>query len=208
MIITEITEYFLINNLTVQFLEALLKHSDANLLRLIEQGSHRAFDEIYRRYWQKVYTEAHKVVRDPDASSDITQEVFINLWEKRATTSIACLSAYLYGTTRNQVFKYLRNGKIAQTHLAKITKITASNHTEQTVNFHQLQEMYSARLADLPERCREVFHLSRNEQLSTKEIATRLQISPKTVENQITKALKYLRAVLQVANLLILWLIF
>ncbi|MEQ9443178.1 MAG: RNA polymerase sigma-70 factor [Cyclobacteriaceae bacterium] len=180
------------------------EYSDAELWGLVEQSNHRAFDEIYRRYWQKVYREANKVLRDADASSDLTQEVFVNLWSKRSTTSITHLPSYLSGMTRNQVFKYLRNGKIAQSHLARITQITSSNHTEQMVDLHQLEEMYSDGLASLPDRCREVFRLSRSEQLSTKEIATRLNISPKTVENQITKALKHLKAVLRVATMLVL----
>lgn len=153
-----------------------------------------------------MFTDANRVLRDADASSDITQEVFVNLWDKRRKTQIDCLSGYLYGMTRNQVFKHLRSGKIAQVHLTRITQITSLNQTEQMVNFHQLQEQYSASLNGLPERCREVFYLSRNEHLSTQEIATRLQISPKTVENQITKALKHLRASLRFADVLIIWL--
>lgn len=186
----------------------LKEHSDADLWSLVEKNSHRAFDEIYRRYWQKVYSEANKVLRDPEVSSDITQEVFINIWDKRSNTTIANIPSYLYGMTRNQVFKHLRNGKIAQMHLSRINQIVSLNQTEQMVNYHQLREMYASSLSGLPERCREVFQLSRDEHLSTKEIATRLQISPKTVENQITKALKYLRAVLQAANLIVIWLIF
>ena len=188
-------------------MEAFLEYSDSDLWQRVEQNNRSAFDEIYRRYWQKVHTEANKVLRDREASSDITQEVFINLWDKRTTTAVDCLSAYLYGMTRNQVFKHLRRGKIAQMHLTRITRIIALNHTEQMVDFHQLQEQYTSGVADLPDRCREVFCLSRDEHLSTKEIAIRLRISPKTVENQITKALKHLRAILQVSDLLVIWLL-
>ena len=100
--------------------------------------------------------------------------------------------------TRNQVFKHLRRGKIARAHLTRIIQVTSENYTEQMVNLNQLQKMYLDGVADLPERCREVFQLSRSEHLSNREIADRLCISPKTVENQITKALKHLRVILRI----------
>ena len=172
------------------------KLSDAELWKLIAQNNHDAFSEVYRRYGAKAHREVNRVLGNSEASNDLVQEVFVSLWTKRGTR-VACLSSYLYGMTRNQVFKYLRRGKIAQSHLARINRIASENCTEQMVNLSQLQEMYSAGVADLPERCREVFQLSRDEHLSNREIATRLRISPKTVENQITKALKYLRVVLR-----------
>ena len=183
-------------------MEDYSEHSDTELWELVTRNSHCAFDEIYRRYGQKVYGNANRVLYDSEASSDLTQEVFVGLWTKRNTTAITCLSSYLYGMTRNQVFKYLRQGKIVQAHLSRITQITSGNYTEETVELSQLQEIYSVGVAHLPERCREVFQLSRNEQLSTQEIATRLCISPKTVENQITKALKHLKTVLQATTVL------
>lgn len=189
-------------------MEDFTKHSDTELWELITQNSHCAFDEIYRRYGQKVYYAANRVLHDTEVSGDLTQEVFVDLWTKRNTKAITCLSSYLYGMTRNQVFKYLRRGKIAQSHLSRITQIASGNYTEQMVDLSQLEEMYSVGVADLPERCREVFQLSRNEYLSTQEIAVRLCISPKTVENQMTKALKHLRTVLQVTTALVTILLF
>lgn len=183
-------------------MEDFLEHSDAQLWKLVSRNSHGAFNEIYRRYGQKVYGEAHRVLHDPEASSDLTQEVFIGLWTQRSRTTVACVSSYLYGMTRNQVFKHLRRGKIAQAHLSRIDQIAAENSTEQMVDLQQLEERYLTGVTDLPARCREVFQLSRNEHLSNQEIAARLQISPKTVENQMTKALRHLKAVLRVATML------
>ena len=176
---------------------AYSEQSDTELWELVTQSDPYAFDEIYHRYWQKVFREANRVVNDTDVSGDLTQEVFVDLWSKRNSKTITTLSSYLYGMTRNQVFKHLRRGKIAQSHLARMARVTSANCTEQTVNLNQLQEIYSSGVAGLPKRCREVFQLSRQEQLSTQEIATLLSISPKTVENQITKALKHLKSVLR-----------
>ncbi len=171
-------------------------HKDGDLWQQTRCSNIPAFNELYNRYWSKMYLSAYKVLKDHEASEDMIQEVFTQLWMKRKDTDIACLSAYLYGMVRNQVFKFLRDGNIARKHLDRISHITFAEQTEQAVNFNELQEMYSKTVAGLPARCQEVFQLSRNENLSTKEIATRLDISPKTVEHQITKALKLLRIAL------------
>lgn len=185
-------------------LEGLSGYSDADLWQLVSLNNFRAFDEIYHRYWSKLYVSAYKVTKNQAASEDIIQEVFTQLWIKRKDTQIDGLSSYLYGMVRNQVFNFLRDGNIARKHLDRISHISFVERTEQAVNFNELQEMYSKTVADLPIRCREIFQLSRNEHLSNKEIARRLEISPKTVEHQISKALKLLRIALSEVMLLVL----
>ncbi len=174
-------------------LKGVSEYSDGGLWDLVRQNCQEAFEEIYRRYWSKIYFAAYKILKEHEVASDITQEVFTNLWLKRDTAEINNLSSYLYGMVRNMVLKNLRDGKIAQSHLDRMNHVTFVNQTEETVNLNQLQDIYAASMAALPERCREVFHLSRHENLSVKEIALQMSISPKTVENQITKALKLLR---------------
>lgn len=182
-------------------LEEFTGYDDTDLWQLVRLNNFRAFDEVYCRYWSKMYHSAYKVLKNHEASEDIIQEVFANLWVKRKDTAIASLSSYLYGMVRFQVFNYLRDGNLSKAHLERVNQISVVEHTEQVVNFNQLQEVYNKSIAALPERCREVFQLSRHENLSTKEIAIRLHISPKTVENQITKALKLLRIALKEAVL-------
>ncbi len=170
--------------------------NDEELWESVRLNNFRAFDEIYHRYWSKMYISANQVIKNHEASEDIIQEIFTQLWLKRKEVTISSLPAYLYGMVRNQVFKYLRDGNIAKEHLHRIHQISFVEQTEQAVNFAQLQEMYNKSVSELPTRCREVFQLSRNEHLSIKEIAHRLDISPKTVEHQISKALKLLRVAL------------
>jgi RNA polymerase sigma-70 factor (ECF subfamily) len=180
------------------------KYSDAELWEFIKCNRSQAFDEICHRYWSKLYHAAYKVLQDHEASSDIIQEVLADLWMKRKDALISSLPAYLHGMVRNQVFNSLRNHKISQRHLDRMNHVVFVEQTEQMVNFNQLQEIYDKSVNALPERCREVFKLSRHEDLSIKEIAQRLDISPKTVENQMTKALKYLRLALKETVLLAL----
>jgi RNA polymerase sigma factor (sigma-70 family) len=87
----------------------------------------------------------------------------------------------------------LRSGRITEKHLQRITTIVFENSVEEEVEAHELQKILDQEIAALPEKCREVFYLSRVELLPNKKIAEKLQISPKTVENQITKALRSLR---------------
>ncbi len=176
--------------------------TDDELWKLITLNDRYAFDEIYQRYWKITYQNAFKVLKNHENSSDITQEIFVDLWFKRHSKEIASFASYLYGMVRLKVFRLLRDGKISTKHLERIQKITFVNQTEQMVNFEQLKTIYEQSVTTLPDRCREVFVLSREEYLSVKEIATRLDISPKTVENQITKALKHLRIALQEIALL------
>lgn len=185
-------------------LEDFSGYTDASLWQMVRHHNFRAFDELYQRYWSKLYFSAYKVIKNQQASEDIIQEVFTQLWMKRKETSITSMSSYLYGMVRNQVFNYLRNGNIARGHLDRIHQVSFVEQTEQTVHFNETQEIYLKSVASLPTRCREVFQLSRNEHLSNKEIAARLNISPKTVEHQISKALKLLRIALNETILLMI----
>ena len=136
---------------------------------------------------------AYNLLGDKETCRDILQDVFADLWSKRKSTFIDALSGYLKVAVRNRVFRHLRNGAITRKHLDRLEKIAFVDATEQMVNFNLMKQKYEASVALLPEKCREVFLLSRVENLSIKEIAARLAISPKTVEAQISKALRHLR---------------
>lgn len=136
---------------------------------------------------------AYRVLEDREVCRDILQDVFTDLWLRRHTTFIENIGAYLKIAVRNKVFKQLRKGYISQKHLNSLDKIIFVDATEEMVNYNQVKELYERSVAELPERCRKVFIMSRTENLSVKEIAALLDISPKTVENHISKALSHLR---------------
>ncbi len=173
--------------------EHLGTYEDYELLNLMKLNNQAAFEEIYKRYWSSVLISAYNILKDKDACKDIVQDVFTDLYSRRATICISSLSSYLRVAVRNRVFKYLQKGNLAQHHLETLDRVSFVYATEQMINFNQLKERYKKGLEALPNKCREVFLLSRNKNLSTIEIAIHLNISPKTVENHITKALKYLR---------------
>jgi RNA polymerase sigma-19 factor, ECF subfamily len=166
---------------------------DQELLALISQDDHQAFDEVYRRYWEVLVKTAYNVTQEKEVCHDCVQEIFVSLWAKRRHVEIRDLSRYLFRAVRLKVFEHLRNGNIAQKHLDRMSFIISSNNIEQITNRNELKMELDLSLSKLPERCKEVFELSRFEHLSHAEISNQLNISAKTVEGHITKALKQLR---------------
>jgi RNA polymerase sigma-70 factor (family 1) len=181
------------------------KQTDAELLDLLKIGDKRAFTIIYDRYCSKLYRAAFKILEDHDLAKDVTQETFIMLFEKVSDRMIINLQAYLFQTVKYQCFMHLRSGRISEKHLHQMNLIIASNTLEEELNAKELQFLLDESIATLPDKCREVFYLSRFESLSNKKIAERLNISHKTVENQITKALKILHTSVNKLAVLILF---
>ena len=166
--------------------------TDSELLELLKAGDRHVFAIIYERYCSPLYRTAFNILSDQALAKDVVQETFIMLFEKANERLIINLQAYLFQTVKYQCFMHLRSGRILEKHLNQMNLIIASNELEEEMEAKELQFVLDESIATLPERCREVFYLSRFESLSNKKIAERLKISNKTVENQITKALKIL----------------
>ncbi len=175
---------------------------DKELVAMIYQHNHSAFNEVYSRYWEVLVKTAYNVMQDTEVCHDCVQEIFVSLWEKREQSDIRDLSRYLFRAVRLKVFEYLRNQNISQKHLDRMNFVISSNNIEQIINLNDRKKTLDLSLAKLPERCKEVFELSRFEHKSNTEISSHLNISLKTVEGHITKALKQLRADLMIIILL------
>ena len=167
---------------------------DQELLDLLKTGDRFAFAAIYDRHCSSLFRVALNILGDSEIAKDVVQEAFIMLFEKVNERVIGNLQAYLFQTVKYQCFMHLRSGRISDRHLHKMNLILASNAVEEEMDAKELQSVLDQSIATLPEKCREVFYLSRVESLSNKKIAERLKISHKTVENQITKALKILHS--------------
>ncbi|MBT34566.1 MAG: RNA polymerase sigma-70 factor [Thalassobius sp.] len=168
--------------------------SDDKLLVFIRKDEQAAFLEIYQRYWARLYKYAYNVIQNQPACEDIIQEIFLDLWNRRKELLISNLQAYLYKSVKFQIFKYLRKNEIEQKHLSLINKIQFVNNTEEYINVEELEQLLDKSISQLPEKCREIFYMSRFEQKSYQEIAQKLNISTQTVKNQVSKALKFIRA--------------
>lgn len=157
----------------------------------LEDGN--ALKIIFERYHNRLYRIAAGVLRDRALAKDLVQDVFVDLWNRRHASQIRNLNNYLTRAIKFQVLKQLRDGKLLDEHVRLAEQIRFANQTEEALNGQELQILLEKAVDQLPPRCRQVFVLSRFENLSHKEIASRMGISAKTVEVQIGKALVFLR---------------
>lgn len=176
-------------------LENVTGSEEKSLLERLIQEDRSAFEQIYNNYWSKLYIYAYNILRDRQASEDIVQEVLVSLWLKRKVLEINSLNAFLFTSVRYQVLKYIRSGKVRENFFLEIEQISESTAIE-LITEKNINDMIDIHVTKLPARCREIFLMSRKQHLSNKEIAERLNISSKTVENQITIALRGLRIAL------------
>lgn len=170
--------------------------TDLELTDLIKSGDQRAFTIIYDRYWRLLYGHIFKMLRDEEDSKDILQEVFSNLWlNSEKIPVITNLAGYLYTATRNRVLNAIRKNKYQSDYLESLARYhtEASDETIQNIECRDLTIIIDKEIASLPPRMRQVFDLSRKENLSNKEIGKLLGISEETVKKQIQNSLRTIR---------------
>lgn len=167
--------------------------TDEALIQMLQSNHEWALKVVFNRYHIPLYQLAVGVLRDEDLAKDVVQDVFIDLWNRRHTSNILMLGNYLSTAVKFQSLKQLRNGRMQDHHLRAVQNIQFVNQTEESINFKELDSTLKTVLEQLPPRCKQVFELSRFENLSHKEIAGKLGITAKTVEVQIHKALVVLR---------------
>jgi RNA polymerase sigma-70 factor (family 1) len=170
--------------------------TDERLIALIRENDLTAFERIYNKYWSKLYLSAYNILRDRQVSEDVTQEVLVNLWMKRDNLQLNSLNAYLYTAVRYQVFNVIRSGKVRADLFNHLEELFSNNGGEDILSEKDINRLLDQGVAELPDKCRQIFIMSRKQHLSTKQIAEQLGIAPKTVENQLTVALGRLRKTL------------
>ncbi|MDJ1486037.1 RNA polymerase sigma-70 factor [Cytophagaceae bacterium YF14B1] len=173
-------------------------HTEEDLIRQLKDGNQAAFKTIFHLYYRPLTLFAMKYVGDVEEAKEITQEFFIRFWEKHASVEINfSLKTYLYHSVRNACYNFIEKNKVAQRRLTdwKKNPFIQDPILDKIIAAEQ-EEILLKGIDSLPEKCKEIFIMSRIEKLSNKEIAAKLQISVKTVEGQITIALKRLKNLL------------
>lgn len=173
--------------------------SDDELNSLVSKGNDFAFRELFTRYWEKLYVAAYKVLGDEDASEDIVQDIFLNLWERSSEVEIKNIRAYFYQAVRYQVTNHIKKIRFVDKRAEIVGNHLMGNNVDDYMASNETQTLIDRTITSLPSRCREVFCLSRFENLSNKEIASKLGISVLTVETHMKRSLKCLRKSLDLA---------
>jgi len=174
----------------------MLPTETRKLVKKLRKGNVSAFDLIFKIYNQKVFNFCLKLLNKQEDAEEVTQEVFIALWENREKIELnTSLSSYIYRIARNKIYNIYRKSFYVQAYLEYMNANDKKleSFTEDEILYNELNRFLNITIDALPPRRKEVFELSRFEGLTYKEIAKRMKISENTVDVQIRKALGFLR---------------
>ncbi|REA60934.1 RNA polymerase sigma-70 factor [Dyadobacter luteus] len=169
--------------------------SDSELIDLLREGDENAFQEIYRRYWHKLYMVAARKAELEEDAEEIVQDIFVDLWERRGQVEIVELNKFLFSAVKYKVLNHIRSKMIRQEYSRETVRILGEKHssTEEELALADLRQALKYGMAQLPLKSQEIFRLNRLEGLSVKEIAARLHIPERTIEYHITQSIRTMR---------------
>ena len=169
-------------------------HTDQELVALLKESNDGVLEEIYNRYWKRLYNAAYKRLSNTNHCEEFVQDVFTTLWARRTEITIdSGLANYLYTSIKNSIIDFHRREVLKEQYILSKRVIEIDTSTEDDIHVRDLKTKIDLMVRMLPQKCRSVFMLSRTEHKTNLEIAALLNISEKTVEGHLTKALKYLR---------------
>lgn len=171
--------------------------NDKNIIRRIKEGSDSAFIELYEKYWDKLYYTCYKRISSKEETEDILQELFVELWNRREKLEIrTTVAAYLFTALKYKIFRLIDSKNVRNKYLVRVENeelLGSDKTTEKKLLFDELYSLIEQNIEKLPKRCKLIFKLSRQENLSASEISEKLNLSQNTVQNQITSAKKILK---------------
>lgn len=173
--------------------------SDSVTLNLLQQGNEDIFENVFKQHFNSLHAYAFTILKDAVAAEEVVQSLFLKIWEKKENLDIrTSLKSYLYRATYNDCMNIIKHWQVRQRHQDHISYVSdmSYEHTANQLHENELKKELQKAMNLLPEKCRTIFQMSRFEELKYQEIADRLEISIKTVENQMGKALKILRTAL------------
>lgn len=172
--------------------------SDEMLWNAIQEGNEIAFKVVFNRFLPTLLATARHYLKDENTCENVVQDLFLNIWLKRQTLRINDFKSYFTASARYEVYKVLKkqkslNGVLYTDQQLENSTMVQMNEAEERYDASALKNQLASYLLELPKRCREIFLLSRQEHLSNAEIAARLNISKRSVENQLSLALNHLK---------------
>ncbi len=170
-------------------------YSDQELLALLARDDKDAFTELYDRFWKKLFVTAFSRMKEKESAEDIVHDVFVGLWNNRKKIQVEQPENYLATAVKYSVLTNIKKRTREQNYRNNeaFTAFSGESLAERQLHYKRILEIVRSEVEHLPEKCRLIFKYSREEGMPVKEIARELHLSPKTVENQLTKALRHIR---------------
>lgn len=170
--------------------------NDEGIISSLAKRDEKIFEQVFKTHFKNLHAYAFNIVKDEMLAEELVQGIFYKLWERSENLSISgSIAAYLYRAVYNESLNHLKHMKVRasfQLHALHQMK-NQTDSASKKIMLKELEVKLQKALQELPEQCRTIFQLSRFEELKYSEIAQKMDISPKTVENQMGKALKLLR---------------
>lgn len=172
-----------------------MKKSESHIIKGLKSGQESAYDLLFQEYYRPLTVFAHGYVQDLDAGKEIVQDLFVHLYEKRKNLLISTsLKSYLYQSVRNRCLNYIKHQQVQKNHHDRMNPgPDRSDDLEEQILEVELEHRIFQIVEQLAPQCRKIFNMSRVSGFSNAEIAEKLGISKRTVETQISNALKILR---------------
>lgn len=170
--------------------------NDKFLIQQVVEGDEKSFEMLYDRHWEMLFRIAHSKVGSIELAKEIVQDLFTDLWFKRENLiNIKEVKPYLIGALKYTVLDHIRKQTVRDRYVKEVMNTVVRNGYDcfENVSFNETKNVVFEQIELLPVQCKKIFKLSRFEHLATKEIAFKLNLSPKTVENHIGRALKILK---------------
>ena len=163
---------------------------------LLAQRDEAAFEQMFKTHFKRLHAYAFTILRDEIQAEEMVQQVFFKLWERNENLSlIGSVSSYLYRAVHNESLNYIKHQKVRSNHQLNVAYSMKNEveHPAKKIMAGELEKKIHSALNELPEQCRTIFQMSRFDEMKYREIADKLGISIKTVESQMSKALRLLR---------------
>ena len=167
---------------------------DTKTLKALQQGSHKAFEEVFITYYGKTKAFIYGYIKSGPDAEELTEDLFVNLWINRHSIDISkSFDSFLHTVARNSAINFLKHKYVEDTYLNNIQKQECSSTSEEDLIAKELGLLIDDTVEKMPEQRKQIYILSRNEGLSNEEIATQLNTTKRNVESQLSLALKEIR---------------
>jgi RNA polymerase sigma-70 factor (ECF subfamily) len=171
-------------------------NGDTEIIRRIREGDKGQFELLFRSSYVSLVRYAKSLIKDHDTAEEIVQDLFVRLWQDKEKIKIeSSLNGYLYRSVHNRCLHYIEHSRVVERHAEEMSyrQPDSPEMPSEILNYKELQAKVATILEKLPDRCGQIFCMSRFEGLKYNEIAEKLSVSVKTVEANMGRALKEFR---------------